>query len=513
MPQDAGSARAYDVCLSFAGEDRVYVEQVAAALVERGITVFYDAYEKSRLWGKDLYQHLAEVYTDRARYCIIFVSEHYAAKLWTSHELRSAQARAFESVDQEYILPARFDGTDIPGLFSTTAYVDLADIEPETLADMVADKLEEPERLQLGEQDKSVAELDAIAVEYGEARVASLYGFALPPASELIDDLARRCVDRLYGAAIHERDHTWWTQPPDRQFDRVYVTSGVVETTAVMGTQGAGEHLVSAVRYLKSVDLTSVDNRAAVFTLLGINDFPADSAAAFIVNLSTLQRTGGEADDGSFLLPQGPMGVSDGVPSQWTGQLHVGAQAFHACHLSELLMRMANRHGFMQSQAQAILTGLRRYLVNNLKHNDGWLLDVNRNRSDMTLYAYAMLPALRVPLPRNWLENTRMIYSDIMASRAASIAGCRTFTNSFLLARLRLSSAFARQASAYANEELPALVSWLMSERPIAELAFGMRALLYGLELSHAPLAQSYRESVCRRNWELTQDGVRNDES
>jgi hypothetical protein len=48
----------YDVCLSFAGEQRAYVEKVAQALQERGVRVFYDVYERATLWGKDLPTHL-----------------------------------------------------------------------------------------------------------------------------------------------------------------------------------------------------------------------------------------------------------------------------------------------------------------------------------------------------------------------------------------------------------------------------------------------------------------------
>ncbi len=49
----------YDVTLSFAGEDRPYVEQVAHSLRELGIKVFYDKYYEADLWGKNLYTHLA----------------------------------------------------------------------------------------------------------------------------------------------------------------------------------------------------------------------------------------------------------------------------------------------------------------------------------------------------------------------------------------------------------------------------------------------------------------------
>ena len=43
----------FEVALSFAGEDRSYVEAVASYLKDRGVRVFYDAYEKVDLWGKD----------------------------------------------------------------------------------------------------------------------------------------------------------------------------------------------------------------------------------------------------------------------------------------------------------------------------------------------------------------------------------------------------------------------------------------------------------------------------
>ena len=45
----------YDVCLSFAGEDRDYVRQVAAGLDDRQVDVFFDEYEQVNLWGKNLY--------------------------------------------------------------------------------------------------------------------------------------------------------------------------------------------------------------------------------------------------------------------------------------------------------------------------------------------------------------------------------------------------------------------------------------------------------------------------
>ena len=130
----------YDVCLSFAGEDRSYVERVADELRLKGVRVFYDKYERVELWGKDLYSHLDYVYRQAAGYCVIFISEHYASKLWTNHERRSAQARAF-TANKEYILPARFDDTEVPGLPGTVGYLDLRHLNEAKLAESIIEKL------------------------------------------------------------------------------------------------------------------------------------------------------------------------------------------------------------------------------------------------------------------------------------------------------------------------------------------------------------------------------------
>jgi TIR domain-containing protein len=132
--------RLYDVCFSFAGEDREYVHAVADIAKAQGLRVFYDTFEKVGLWGKNLYQHLTEVYQKEAAYCVIFISAAYARKLWTKHELQAAQARTFTG-NEEYILPARFDDTNIPGILPTTGYIDLRKHSPEQFAELLVEKI------------------------------------------------------------------------------------------------------------------------------------------------------------------------------------------------------------------------------------------------------------------------------------------------------------------------------------------------------------------------------------
>jgi hypothetical protein len=137
---DPQFGKAFEIVLSFAGEDREYVEAVAAALRAHKVSVFYDGYEQATLWGKDLVEHLHYIYSASARFCVMFISRHYAEKMWPTHERRSAFERALEE-QQEYILPARFDDTSIPGLRKTVGYVDLKAKTPEQLAALILQKL------------------------------------------------------------------------------------------------------------------------------------------------------------------------------------------------------------------------------------------------------------------------------------------------------------------------------------------------------------------------------------
>lgn len=130
----------YDVALSFAGEDRKVVEKFAKLLKARDIRVFYDEYEAADLWGKDLVDHLAEIYGKKARYCVIFISQYYPLKKWTKLERKYAQERAFRDAN-EYILPIRLDDTDVSGIAETTGYRDIRQHSIESIISLLENKL------------------------------------------------------------------------------------------------------------------------------------------------------------------------------------------------------------------------------------------------------------------------------------------------------------------------------------------------------------------------------------
>ncbi|MHC5718554.1 MAG: toll/interleukin-1 receptor domain-containing protein [Nostoc sp.] len=130
----------YDVALSFASENREYVRALAVTLQAAGIKVFYDEFQQVNLWGKNLYVYLDEIYRNEAHFCVIFISKHYLRKNWTNHERESAQARAFKR-EEDYLLYAKFDDTEIPGLLPTISYINLQNFTPKQFGQIIIHKL------------------------------------------------------------------------------------------------------------------------------------------------------------------------------------------------------------------------------------------------------------------------------------------------------------------------------------------------------------------------------------
>lgn len=137
---DTSSKYQYDVALSFAGEKRNYVEQVAKYLKEHYIKVFYDDFEKANLWGKDLITHLTALYNKQAKYVIVFNSEEYERKAWTNVERIAALSRMLNG-EYDNILPVMFDNTEIKGLTNTKAFLRGDKLSPNEVAECFIDKL------------------------------------------------------------------------------------------------------------------------------------------------------------------------------------------------------------------------------------------------------------------------------------------------------------------------------------------------------------------------------------
>lgn len=130
----------YDIAISFAGEDRPIVQPYAEEIKAQGLNIFYADFEEVDLWGTNLYDTLDTIYRLKALYCVMFLSKHYAAKVWTNHERKAAQARALVE-NREYILPVKLDNTEVPGVIPTIGYLNYKKVGHEGLVKATLEKL------------------------------------------------------------------------------------------------------------------------------------------------------------------------------------------------------------------------------------------------------------------------------------------------------------------------------------------------------------------------------------
>lgn len=231
----AGNGSKYDVCLSFAGEQRDYVDQVADCLRRASVRLFYDRYETAAMWGQDLVQRLDEVFRGQARFCVMFVSADYAAKVWTTHERRSAQARAVDTTST-YILPVRFDQTEIPGLLNSVVYLNAAELTPNQLADFIIEKIRgtNPHHASASPSTTSrvvTSQLFGMAPVVGRDRLLRVLtddfsstvhpGGSAPALRVLtgIGGIGKTSLARAYGGRNHHRYNLiWWIRAETREF-------------------------------------------------------------------------------------------------------------------------------------------------------------------------------------------------------------------------------------------------------------------------------------------------------
>ena len=133
------NAPTYDVALSFAQENRKIASKLARSLKKRGLKVFHDPSGTENLVGKDLHQHLKQMYSS-SRFAIILVSYAYLSHSWTKFELETAVARARDTTYK--ILPIRLDQCQFPGSLKSIAYLDLRKSSSlEEVADAISDNV------------------------------------------------------------------------------------------------------------------------------------------------------------------------------------------------------------------------------------------------------------------------------------------------------------------------------------------------------------------------------------
>jgi hypothetical protein len=197
-PSSVPTSFKYDVCISFAGQDREVAEGIAEALKTAEIPrrVFYDNWEKNALLGENLYNYLHDVYSSQSMYCVILFSHAYRDRAWTRHELRSAQTRLLR--DREaYVIPIAIDANAIPDVFASVGYWGFHGGEEAAIADALEEKVND----YIGNVYSSIEEV-ADAITRDQIARAILAGFKAGESERPVDSSVYFALALIAAASV-----------------------------------------------------------------------------------------------------------------------------------------------------------------------------------------------------------------------------------------------------------------------------------------------------------------------
>lgn len=253
----------YQVALSFAGEQRDYVEEVARHLQSRSIAVFYDGFEEVGLWGRSGVEAFHAAFAEQSAYVVMFISEAYVSKAWPNHERRSALSSMIEEKD-EYILPVRFDDTRVPGLPADTLYLSAHDYTPAQLATMIAQKL-------------GVQPFAGKASQVPPPRMTS-------PTGEVVFDYSSFNGRYVIGSGVLEFE-TKWTKASDTS---IYVLNDPPSINGVALARGCES--ISQVQSAASLDYTSRHRTPSVGQIVVLRNTGGFYAAVHVLGVKDDSR-------------------------------------------------------------------------------------------------------------------------------------------------------------------------------------------------------------------------------
>ncbi len=131
----------FDVALSFPGEVRGLVEEVAKEL--EGLIgpnrYFYDFNYTSQLARPSLDLLLQDIYLKRSKLVVVFLSGDYQTKDWCGIEFRAIRDIIFAREDHR-IMFVRTDGGAVGGVFKTDGFIDATRFSAKQIAEFIAER-------------------------------------------------------------------------------------------------------------------------------------------------------------------------------------------------------------------------------------------------------------------------------------------------------------------------------------------------------------------------------------
>jgi hypothetical protein len=137
------TTHSFDVALSFPGESRVLVEEIALEL-EREIgpnRYFYDGNFVSQLARPSLDVLLQDIYRNRSKLVVVFLGSDYQRKEWCGVEFRAIKQIIFER-DHKRVMFIRTDGGAVEGVFDTDGFIDAQKFSAAEIARFIRERVE-----------------------------------------------------------------------------------------------------------------------------------------------------------------------------------------------------------------------------------------------------------------------------------------------------------------------------------------------------------------------------------
>lgn len=132
----------FRVALSFPGEKRSYVTQVAQSLRSQlgKDSLFYDLDYQSQLARPDLDTLLQKIYRNNSELIVVFLCSEYADKEWSGLEWRAIRD-IIKLKENDRIMFVRFDDANVEGVFSIDGYIDATKFNPSEIADFIMERV------------------------------------------------------------------------------------------------------------------------------------------------------------------------------------------------------------------------------------------------------------------------------------------------------------------------------------------------------------------------------------
>lgn len=133
----------FRVALSFPGEKRAFIQEVAAALAavlgkER---VLYDEYLTAELARPNLDVYLGDLYREHSELLVPFYCADYERKEWCGIEWRQMREIIKQNRGHQ-IMPFRFDDMPITGVLSIDGYIMIGSRSPQQVTALILERLE-----------------------------------------------------------------------------------------------------------------------------------------------------------------------------------------------------------------------------------------------------------------------------------------------------------------------------------------------------------------------------------